>query len=61
MAKRSNLNPVSTVESQSLERFMVNKDSMSPRQFRDAITKAGPSPSVPGVKTSVSNWGRWGK
>lgn len=61
MPKKSNLNPISTVESQSLERFMLNKQSMSPRQFRDSITKAGPAPSVPGVKTNVSNWGRWGK
>jgi hypothetical protein len=59
MATRKNLQPPTTVESQSLERFMMNKNSMSARQFREAITKAGPSPSVPGVKTNTANWGRW--
>lgn len=59
MPTRRNLKPPETVEQQSLMRFKMNAQEMSPRQFRDALTKAGPNPSIPGIKTGLSNWGRW--
>lgn len=55
--KRSNLTPKSTVESQSIERLNMNKNSMTPRQFRDSLTRA--IGAIPGVKTNTSQWNRW--
>lgn len=59
MKKRKNLKPPksSTVAQQSVERYMMNRMSMSPRDFRDAITRA--NGAIPGIKTETTNWGRW--
>lgn len=59
MKKRKNLNipKSSTVAQQSMERYMMNRSSMSARDFRDAITRA--NGAVPGIKTETTNWGRW--
>jgi hypothetical protein len=55
--KRNNLMPNSTVESQAVARFEINRKQMDPRQFRDAVTKA--SGSVRGIPTNAEQWNRW--
>lgn len=59
MAKktRKNLKPSTTVESQSVERLLMNEKSMPQRQFRDALTRA--NGAIPGVKTNTAQWNRW--
>lgn len=59
MKKRKNLNTPrsSTVAKQSMERYMMNRMTMSDRDFRDAITRA--NGAIPGIKTETTNWGRW--
>ena len=57
--KRKNLKPgrSQTVAQQSVERYMLNRMSMSDRDFREAITRA--NGAIPGIKTETTNWGRW--
>lgn len=60
MAKKKRLNnlvPNSTLESQAVARFELNRKRMDPRQFRDAVTKA--SGSVRGIPTDSTQWNRW--
>jgi hypothetical protein len=54
---RKNLKPSTTIESQSMERFLMNEKSMSQRNFRDAVTRA--NGAVPGIKTNALQWNRW--
>lgn len=54
---KKNLKPRSSVTTQSMERYMMNRMSMSDRDFRDALTRA--NGAIPGIKTETTNWGRW--
>lgn len=57
--KRAPLQPVSTLESQAIERFRMNEASMDPRQFRDGLTKV--TGGVRGIPTNSIQWDRWAK
>jgi hypothetical protein len=49
--------PKSTLQSQATARFNANERTMSPRDFRDALTKA--KGSVRGIPTEVTQWSNW--
>jgi len=57
MPKRT-LVPQSDQESESWETMQRNKKKMTPRQFRDALTRA--EGSIPGIKTHVYDGKRFG-
>lgn len=58
MAKKpNNLTPKSDLESQAVARLNVNRSSMRPREFRDAITKV--TGGVRGVPSQSTQWNRW--
>jgi hypothetical protein len=57
MPKRT-LAPQSDQESESWETMQRNKKKMTPRQFRDALTRA--EGSIPGIKTHVYDGKRFG-
>ena len=49
--------PKSTLQSLATARFNANERTMSPRDFRDALTKA--KGSVRGIPTEVTQWSNW--
>jgi hypothetical protein len=58
MRKRSNLSPKEDLASESLDTMKRAQSKMSPRQFREAITRA--NGAVTGVKTHMYDGKRWG-
>lgn len=53
---KRNLSPKEDYETQSLAQFRAQEKTMTPRQFREAITRAGSA--VVGIKTNLIQWKR---
>jgi hypothetical protein len=58
MAIKRNLAPKEDLASESLETMKRAQSKMSPRQFREAVTRA--NGAVTGVKTHMYDGKRWG-
>jgi hypothetical protein len=58
MSGKSQLVPASDLQSQARARLTVNRNTLPPTQFRDAITRA--AGAIRGVPTEQMNWNRWG-
>lgn len=54
---KRNLSPKEDYATQSLAQMRAQEEKMSPRQFRDAVTRA--HGAVVGVKTEATQWNRW--
>lgn len=54
---KRNLSPKEDYATQSLAQMRNQEKDMEPRQFRDALTRAGSA--VVGVKTNTLQWNRW--
>ena len=57
--KKPQLTPASDLQSQATERFNLNRKSMGPRQFEDAVRKV--TGGIRGVPTQAVQWDRWNK
>jgi hypothetical protein len=57
MPQKPQINPASDLQSQATQRFNLNRKSMGPRQFEDAIRKV--TGGIRGVPTQATQWNRW--
>lgn len=56
MAKRDNLTPKDNIKKQAAQQLNAQQKKMTPRQFRDAQTRA--SGAVIGIPTDAKQWKR---